>query len=65
MKKSLILLLLIIIAGIFITGCVMDSISYCPYCGSRNIEETEPNVYKCNNDRCGKTFGAKPIKDPK
>jgi ribosomal protein L37AE/L43A len=64
MKKNFILLL-IIIAGIFITGCVMDNISYCPYCGSNNIKEIESGVYKCQNDRCGKTFGAKPIKDPK
>jgi len=41
----------------------MESISYCPYCGSRNIKETESGVYKCNNEKCGKTFGAKPIKE--
>jgi len=61
MKKIVIFLLLVIIAGIFITGCPLDSISYCPYCGSRNIEKTDTDVYKCKNDNCGKTFGAKKI----
>jgi pyruvate-formate lyase-activating enzyme len=63
MKKSFILLLLIIIAGVFITGCPMESISYCPYCASRNIEKTDTDVYKCNNEKCGKTFGAKKLVD--
>jgi len=63
--KKIFILLLIIFAGIFITGCVMDDISYCPYCGSNNIKETDPGVYKCNNANCGKTFGAKPIKEIK
>jgi len=61
MKKNLILLLLIIIAGVFIAGCVMDNVSYCPYCGFREISEIEPGVYKCNRSACGKTFGAKEI----
>ncbi|WP_461248065.1 hypothetical protein [Treponema sp. R6D11] len=61
MKKSFILILLIIIAGVFITGCPTEIISYCPYCSSRNIKETEPSVYKC--EKCGKTFGAKEIEE--
>jgi uncharacterized alpha/beta hydrolase family protein len=57
MKKSFILLV-IILAGIFIIGCPMDSITYCPYCSYSNISKVEDNVYKCNRESCGKTFGA-------
>jgi ribosomal protein L37AE/L43A len=65
MKKSFILLLLIIITGVFIAGCAMDSITYCPYCGSANIKTIEDGVYKCGRIDCGKTFGAKVIKEEK
>jgi ribosomal protein L37AE/L43A len=65
MKKGFILLL-VIIACIFITGCAMDKIAYCPYCGSANISEVETGVYKCGRSDCGKTFGAKEMaKEPK
>jgi ribosomal protein L37AE/L43A len=60
MKKSFIFLL-VIIASVFITGCVMDSIYYCPYCGSMNISEVRTGVYKCGREECGKTFGAKEL----
>jgi ribosomal protein L37AE/L43A len=64
MKKSVILL--IALAGIFIVGCgVMDNVSYCPYCRSINITKVDEGIYKCNNSKCGKTFGAKEIKEAK
>jgi len=60
MKKGFILiLLLIIISGIFIASCERGSVSYCPYCSSPDIKETDKGVYKCG--KCGKTFGAKEI----
>jgi len=68
MKKSFILLLLIVITGILIADCAMDSVSYCPYCGSMNISSVagEPGVYQCDRPECGKKFGAKEIiPDPK
>jgi len=68
MKKSFILLLLIVITGIFIAGCAMDSVTYCPYCGSMNISPVadQPGVYQCGRPECGKKFGAKEIKpEPK
>jgi len=63
MKKIFILILLIIIAGIFITGCPMNSIYYCPYCSKGSVKKVEDNVYKCTNPNCGKTFGAEEIKE--
>lgn len=59
MKKGLILILLIIIAGVFLAACERSSVSYCPYCSYSSISEVESGVYKCN--RCEKTFGAKEI----
>ena len=60
--KKFIILLMIALAGIFITSCVFDHINYCPYCGGSKISVVEDGVYKCNNAPCGKTFGAKEIK---
>jgi ribosomal protein L37AE/L43A len=60
MKKSIVLLA-IIIAGIFIAGCAMDTISYCPYCGQGSVKEIEEGVYKCGRSSCGREFGAKEI----
>ena len=57
--KKLVVLLMIVITCIFIAGCVMDSVTYCPYCKSTDIEEKDPGIYKCN--KCTKTFGAKKI----
>jgi len=62
MKKGFILILLLIIAaGIFTASCERESVTYCPYCSSPNIKETDKGVYKC--DKCGKTFGAKEIEE--
>ena len=52
---------MIVLAGMIIVSCVYDSVHYCPYCKSGNIEKVEEGVYKCKNDNCGKTFGAKEI----
>jgi ribosomal protein L37AE/L43A len=61
--KKIAFILLIVFAGIFIAGCVMDNIHYCPYCSSANITEVSDGIYKCENSKCGKTFGAKEIKE--
>jgi transposase-like protein len=66
MKKSFILLLLIIIAGVFITSCPMGTVFYCPYCASTNISKVEDEkgvfqYYQCGRRECGKKFGAKEI----
>ena len=64
MKKSFIVLVIIIVSFL-ITGCpVADEVTFCPYCGFRRIEEkkSDPGVYKCNNEKCKKEFGAKEIK---
>jgi len=61
MKKSLIVLL-IIIACVFIVGCpVSDTVAFCPYCGSRAIQTADPGVYQCQRIDCGKKFGAMEI----
>jgi len=64
MKKFAVIILITFI-GLFIASCVWDSVHYCPYCARNNITETETKgVYKCNANDCGKTFGAKEIKQP-
>ena len=57
--KKFAILLIIILACVLVAGCAMDSVTYCPYCKSNNIEEKETGIYKCKN--CDKTFGAKEI----
>ncbi|MDR0321568.1 MAG: hypothetical protein LBI28_08700 [Treponema sp.] len=59
--KKYIITLTIVIAGLFIAGCVVDHVFYCPYCGSAGLTEEPAGVYKCNNSSCGKTFGAKEL----
>jgi len=61
MKKSFILILLIIIAGIVITACERDSVTYCPYCSYAVVSEVEPGIYKCGRESCSKKFGAKVV----
>jgi len=61
MKKSLILILLMIIVGIFFASCEMDKFYYCPYCNYSSIKKisTDSNgneTYKCQKSSCGKTF---------
>jgi len=59
--KKIAILVLIAIACVFITSCVLDSVGYCPYCGKRRISEVSEGVYKCDNSKCGKTFGAREL----
>ena len=49
---------MIAVLAMFIVGCVHSSIYYCPYCGHGGITEIAPGEYKCENSKCGKTFGA-------
>jgi len=61
--KKIAFILMIVLAGIFIAGCVMDSVFYCPYCSKTNVTkvEGEDGVYKCNNPDCNKKFGVKKL----
>jgi len=54
--KKLILLSFILIC-LFFTGCLMETITYCPYCSYATLEEIQENLYKCSS--CEKVFGAK------
>jgi ribosomal protein L37AE/L43A len=58
MKKSLILILLIIIVGILFAACEMGKIYYCPYCSYSSIKKVDADTYKCQRPSCGKTFYA-------
>jgi hypothetical protein len=61
--KKIAILLMIAFVCIFIASCEFDIVHYCPYCGTANISEVsdDDGTYKCNNSKCGKTFGAKEI----
>jgi len=59
--KKIVILLMIISAGIFIAGCVMDSPYYCPYCSTGAVKKTSEGIYKCTNTNCGKEFGVKKL----
>jgi len=61
MRKALIILI-IILAGFFIAGCVYDYIFYCPYCSYGSVTDNNDGTYTCNNSDCGVKFGAKEIK---
>jgi len=63
--KKLLIIMIIALIGLFIAGCVHDSVYYCPYCSSANIKDNGDGTYKCNNNSCGKEFGAKKIKEPR
>jgi transposase-like protein len=67
MKKTIVLLLVLVLASFAIVSCVSDTVSYCPFCGSSNIKEvSDYNTitgittvsYECQNSDCGKKFGA-------
>jgi hypothetical protein len=57
MKKPIIWLLIAFVC-LFFASCAYDTIHYCPYCKSMNIKEVSAGVYQCNNEPCGKKFGA-------
>jgi transposase-like protein len=63
MKKAIILFLVLAVVGLAFFSCYND-VTFCYYCGSRNIKEDgkevgyggeEIQMYKCND--CGKRFG--------
>ena len=57
--KKIAFIIMIVLAGIFIAGCVMESVFYCPYCGKSPVTKAdEEGFFKCGNSACGKTFGA-------
>jgi transposase-like protein len=63
MKKTLILLLVLVLAAFTITSCVYDTVSYCPVCGSmdikvKSVSEGYPRsrTYECK--KCGAEFYA-------
>jgi hypothetical protein len=67
MKKTIVLLLVLVLVGFASVSCVSDTVSYCPFCGSPNIKEvsiydTETGLttvsYECQDAKCGKKFGA-------
>jgi len=67
MKKAVVFLLLIVFVGLALVSCEKEVVTYCPYCSKTDIKEiaeydkdTGRTVvyYKCNNEKCGKTFGA-------
>jgi len=62
MKKAVILLLVLTIAGLSFASCKFDDVHYCFECGSSNIKELrkeviagkEQVVYECK--KCNKRF---------
>jgi len=61
MKKSFILILLIIIVGIFLVACERESVTYCPFCQYSNVKEVENGVFQCQRASCGKKFYAQKL----
>jgi len=67
MKKAIVLLLLLAIAGFVLFSCVKEVVTYCPFCGQSNIKEKSEYdthtglttlYYECKNSNCGRKFGA-------
>jgi transposase-like protein len=67
MKKTLVVLLLFALAGCVLVSCINDTVTYCPFCGSSNLEEKSTYdkltgmttiYYECKNSNCGRKFGA-------
>jgi len=67
MKKVFVFLLIIGLVVFALGSCEREVVTYCPFCGQGGIEEiseydkdTGKTVisYKCQNSKCGKTFGA-------
>ena len=67
MKKAIVLLLIVAIAGFSLVSCIKDVVTYCVFCGKASIEEVssfdfETGIksvsYQCLNTDCGKKFGA-------
>ena len=71
MRKTLVLLLILFLAGFAFIACAKDAVSYCPFCGQSGIKEISTYdkdtgiteiYYECQNSQCGKKFGAGKIK---
>jgi hypothetical protein len=67
MKKTLIILILIVITALALVSCEKEVVSYCPFCGHSGIEEVSVYdkdtgvtkiYYQCTYEKCGKKFGA-------
>jgi len=67
MKKAFVLLLIIGLIIFTLGSCAKEVVSYCPFCGEGGIQEISDYnketgkteiYYKCQNSKCGKTFGA-------
>jgi len=67
MKKAFVLLLIIGLIIFTLGSCEREVVSYCPFCGEGGIQEISDYnkvtgkteiYYKCQNSKCGKTFGA-------
>jgi hypothetical protein len=67
MKKTFVLLLIIGLIVFALGSCEREVVSYCPFCGEGGIQEISDYnketgkteiYYKCQNSKCGKTFGA-------
>ena len=66
MRKTVISLIIILftvfVVSLFAVSCVYDHIFYCPYCSYGSVTDNLDGSYTCTNSDCGKTFGAKEIK---
>ena len=67
MKKALVLVLVIAIAGFAIVSCAKDVVTYCPFCSKADLKDVSKyshatlqaeTYYECQNPKCGKVFGA-------
>ena len=67
MKKAVVFLLVIALAGFALGSCVKEVVTYCPFCGQASLKEvSEYNkdtgitslYYECQNSNCGRKFGA-------
>ena len=67
MKKVFVLLLIIGLIVFTLSSCEKEVVTYCPFCGQSDIQEISDYnkdtgkteiYYKCQNSKCGKTFGA-------
>jgi hypothetical protein len=73
MKRTFILLFVIIILSFTFVSCISEVVTYCPFCGSAGIKEVSVYnketglttvYYQCTNSKCGKVFGAGQIEQP-
>jgi ribosomal protein L44E len=67
MKKTIVMLILMMIIGLALVSCEKESVTYCIFCGQASLKEVSTFnkatgrtevYYECTNSKCGKTFGA-------